>query len=165
MFLDRESCNDLMHEPLCKNRCFCLAARGSFCQDGDIIFCNDVDSLFKALGLQHNPQEWRLFIDSSKVSLKAVLLHNGNKHPSISVGYAVHMKETYETFKHMLSSIEYSKHSWRICADLKVIAVLVELQAGCTKCFCFLCQWDSRDRRKHYITRRCGPNDSSSCRV
>ncbi|GBM58387.1 hypothetical protein AVEN_185490-1 [Araneus ventricosus] len=66
--------------------CFCLAARGSFYQDGDVIFCNDVDLLFKALGLQHNPQEpWRLFIDSSKVSLKAVLLHNGNKHPSIPV--------------------------------------------------------------------------------
>ncbi|GBM70940.1 hypothetical protein AVEN_111996-1 [Araneus ventricosus] len=55
-----------MHEPLCKDRCFCLEARGSFCQDGDVIFCNDVDSLFKALGPQHNPQEWRLFIDSSK---------------------------------------------------------------------------------------------------
>ncbi|GBN02404.1 hypothetical protein AVEN_127726-1 [Araneus ventricosus] len=118
---------DSMHEPLCKDRCFCLAARGSFCQDGDVIFCNDVNSLFKALGLQHNPQEWRLFIDSSKVSLKAVLLHNGNKYPSIPVGYAVRMKETYETLKHMLSSIEYSKRSWHICANLKVIDVLVGL--------------------------------------
>ncbi|GBN50744.1 hypothetical protein AVEN_31435-1 [Araneus ventricosus] len=60
------------------------------------------------------------------------------------------MKETYETLKHMLSSIEYSKH---ICADLKVIAVLVGLQAGYTKFCCFLCQWDSRDRKKHYIRR------------
>ncbi|GBN16258.1 hypothetical protein AVEN_117115-1 [Araneus ventricosus] len=45
------------------------------------------------------------------------------------------MKETYGTMKHMLSSIEYSKHSWHICADLKVIAVLVVLQAGYTKFF------------------------------
>ncbi|GBM77678.1 hypothetical protein AVEN_226064-1 [Araneus ventricosus] len=74
-----------MHEPFCKDMCFCLEARGSFCKDGDVIFCNDVDSLLKALGPQHNPQEWSLFIDSSKVSLKAVLLHNGNKHPSILV--------------------------------------------------------------------------------
>ncbi|GBN53814.1 hypothetical protein AVEN_9744-1 [Araneus ventricosus] len=58
------------------------------------------------------------------------------------------MKETYETLKHMLSSIEYSKHSWHICADLKVIAVLVGLQEGYTKFFCFLCQWDCRDRKK-----------------
>ncbi|GBN89578.1 hypothetical protein AVEN_74631-1 [Araneus ventricosus] len=76
---------DSMHEPLCKGRCFCLAARGGFCQDGDVIFCNDVDSSFKALELQHNPQEWCLFIDSSKISLKAVLLRNGNHHPSIPV--------------------------------------------------------------------------------
>ncbi|GBM35765.1 hypothetical protein AVEN_108963-1 [Araneus ventricosus] len=86
---------DSMHESLCKDRCFCLAARGSFRQDGDVIFCNDVDSLFKALELQHNPQEWCLFIDSSKIRLKAVLLHNGNKHLPIPVGYAVRMKETY----------------------------------------------------------------------
>ncbi|GBN83255.1 hypothetical protein AVEN_214708-1 [Araneus ventricosus] len=64
------------------------------------------------------------------------------------------MKETYETLKHMFSSIEYSKHSWHIRADLKVIAVLVGLQAGYTKFFfCFLCQWDSRDRKKHYIKK------------
>ncbi|GBN37965.1 hypothetical protein AVEN_223736-1 [Araneus ventricosus] len=44
----------------------------------------------------------------------------------------------------MLSSIEYSKHSWHICADLKVIAVLVGLQASYTKFFCFLCQWDRK---------------------
>ncbi|GBN90225.1 hypothetical protein AVEN_24752-1 [Araneus ventricosus] len=139
---------DSVHEPLSKDRCFCFAARRSFCQDGDVIFCNDVNSLFKALGLQHNPQEWRLFIDSSNVSLKAVLVHNGIKHPSIPIGYAVRMKETYETLKHMLSSIEYSKHSWHVCAYLKVIAVLVGLQAGYTKFCCFLCQWDSRDRKK-----------------
>ncbi|GBO11701.1 hypothetical protein AVEN_232845-1 [Araneus ventricosus] len=58
------------------------------------------------------------------------------------------MKETYEALKHMLSSIEYSKHSWHICDDLKVIAILVRLQAVYTKFFCFLCQWDSRDRKK-----------------
>ncbi|GBO19253.1 hypothetical protein AVEN_162760-1 [Araneus ventricosus] len=139
---------DSMYEPLCKDRFFCLAARGSFRQDGDVIFCNDVDSLFKALELQHNPQEWRLFIDSSKVSLKVVVLHNGSKHPSVPENVAVRMKETYETLKHMLSSIEYSNHSRHICADLKVIAVLVRLQGGYTKFFCFLCQWDSRDRKK-----------------
>ncbi|GBM14537.1 hypothetical protein AVEN_101176-1 [Araneus ventricosus] len=88
-----------------------------FSRDGDVIFCNDVDSLFKALGLQHKPQDWRLFIDSSNVSLKAVLLHNGNKHPSIPVGYAVRMKETYENLKHMLSSIDVQQAPYT--ADLQ----------------------------------------------
>ncbi|GBL90906.1 hypothetical protein AVEN_28007-1 [Araneus ventricosus] len=67
------------------------------------------------------------------------------------VGYAVRMKETYETLKYMLSSVEYSKHSWHICSDLKVIYVLVGLQAGYTKFCCLRCQWDSKDRKKHYI--------------
>ncbi|GBM96233.1 hypothetical protein AVEN_250844-1 [Araneus ventricosus] len=64
---------DSMHEPHCKDRCFCLAALGSFCQDGDVIFCNDVDSSFKALELQHNSKEWRLFIDSSKLDCKQAI--------------------------------------------------------------------------------------------
>ncbi|GBN97066.1 hypothetical protein AVEN_79054-1 [Araneus ventricosus] len=63
------------------------------------------------------------------------------------------MKQTNETLKNMLFSIEYSKNSWHICADLKVIAVLIGLQAGYTKFCCFLCQWDSRDRKKHYIKK------------
>ena len=32
--------------------------------------------------INHNPLEWRLTIDSSKLSLKAVLLHSGNTLPS-----------------------------------------------------------------------------------
>ena len=67
-----------------------------FRQKGDLVFCYDADGLMNALGIKHDPQEWRLFIDSSKLSLKAVLLHNGNQHPSIPVGHAVHMKESYE---------------------------------------------------------------------
>ncbi|GBO24329.1 hypothetical protein AVEN_43531-1 [Araneus ventricosus] len=63
------------------------------------------------------------------------------------------MKETYETLQDMLSSIEYSKHSWHICADFKVIVVLVGLQADYTKFCCFLFQWDSKDGKKHCIKK------------
>jgi len=72
------------------------------------VFCYDVDGLMNALGNKHDQQEWRLFIDSSKLSLKAVLLHNGNQHPSIPVGHAAHMKETYENIKQLLNKLEYS---------------------------------------------------------
>ncbi|GBO31470.1 hypothetical protein AVEN_239510-1 [Araneus ventricosus] len=54
----------------------------------------------------------------------------------------------------MLSNIEYSKHSWHIRAALKVIAVLVGLQAGYTKFFFAFC--DSRTvgtEKKHYIKK------------
>ena len=33
-------------------------------------FCNDVCSVMEVLGHEYNPDQWRLFIDSSKVSLK-----------------------------------------------------------------------------------------------
>jgi hypothetical protein len=39
------------------------------------------------------------FIDSSKVSLKAVLLHRGNKLHSIPLAHAVHVKEMYENLQ------------------------------------------------------------------
>ena len=54
-----------------------------FCRkEDDLVFCYDVDGLMNALGIKHDPQEWRLFIDSSKLSLKAGLLHNENSiHP------------------------------------------------------------------------------------
>jgi hypothetical protein len=68
-----------------------------FRKEDDLVFCYDVDGLLNALGIQHDPQEWRLFIDSSKLNLKAALLHNGNQHPSIQVGHAVHMKESLNT--------------------------------------------------------------------
>ncbi|GBN06940.1 hypothetical protein AVEN_166467-1 [Araneus ventricosus] len=63
------------------------------------------------------------------------------------------MKETCETLKHMLSSIEYSKHSWHICADLKMIAVLVGLQAGYAKFFTFCSSGTVGTEKKYYIKK------------
>jgi hypothetical protein len=65
-----------------------------FRKEDDLVFCYNVDGLINVLRIKHDPQTRRLFIDSSKLSLKAVLLHNGNQHPSIPVGHAVHMKPT-----------------------------------------------------------------------
>ena len=59
-----------------------------------ICYCTNVDGLMNHLGYEHNPADWRLFIDSSKTSLKAVLLHNENSKPSISVGHGTSRKET-----------------------------------------------------------------------
>jgi hypothetical protein len=52
-----------------------------------------------------------LFIDSSKASLKAVLLHNGNKYPSVPLAHAVNMKESNENVKLLLEKIHYEKLS------------------------------------------------------
>lgn len=60
----------------------------------------------KRLGTTHDPTAWHLFIDSSKVSLKAVLLHNGNQNPSVPVKYCG-MQETYENMGKILAAIKY----------------------------------------------------------
>ncbi|UYV75034.1 hypothetical protein LAZ67_12002195 [Cordylochernes scorpioides] len=53
--------------------------------------------------------------------------------------------------KLLSKKIEYERYGWKICSDLKVIALLRGLQLGYTKFCCFLCEWDSRVRERHYI--------------
>ncbi|KAK2578077.1 hypothetical protein KPH14_001025 [Odynerus spinipes] len=121
-----------------------------FTTEKDLCYCHDVQSLFTQLGFLHKPKDWRLFIDSSKKSLKAVLLHNGNEYPSVPVAYGSKLKESYELFEVMLNKINYYRYKWNVCSDLKVIGLLMGLQRGYTKYCCFLCEWDSRARSSHY---------------
>lgn len=120
---------------------------------GGLCYCNDIPALFTKFGIEHDVHEWRLFIDASKSSIKAVLLHNGNVHPSVPVAYSVTLRETYPNLKEILECIHYAEHKWAICADFKVIAILTGLQSGYTKFCCFICLWDSRDRAQHYTRK------------
>ena len=51
--------------------------------------------------------------------------------------------------KVLLNLINYNEHKWKICGDLKVIAILLGMQLGYTIYCCFLYIWDSRDRSSH----------------
>jgi hypothetical protein len=77
--------------------CFCRRRQEEFkdffSQEDGVVFCNDVCSLMEVLGHECNPDQWRFFTDSSKLSLKMVLLHNGNKFPSDPLANAANMKE------------------------------------------------------------------------
>ncbi|KAL0829765.1 hypothetical protein ABMA28_003252 [Loxostege sticticalis] len=119
----------------------------------NICYCNDIETLMSELNIPYVTQEWRLFIDGSKTSLKAVLLHNGNKYASVPIAYSTVLKETYENIKSILDLIKYKDFRWKVCADLKVVAILLGLQGGFTKYCCFLCLWDSRATAKHYTTK------------
>lgn len=121
-----------------------------FSMTDNLVYCNNVNSLMEELERKHEPHEWRLFIDALKASLKAVFLFNGNTYPSVPIGHAVNMKETYDNIKFLLTCINYEQHQWRICADLKVVAIIFGLQLGYTKYCCFLCEWDSRATKQHY---------------
>ncbi|XP_017490682.1 PREDICTED: uncharacterized protein LOC108378884 [Rhagoletis zephyria] len=124
-----------------------------FSKTDDFCYCNNVNAMFAAFGENHNSDEWRIFIDGSKYSVKAVLLHKGNKEPSIPIGHSTKVKETYETMKELLKLIDYSSCNWKICCDLNVVAILTGLQGGYTKYSCFLCLWDSRADEKHFTQR------------
>ena len=126
-------------------------------EDG-VVFCNDVHSVMEALNHRYSTNDWRLFIDSSKASLKAVLLHNGNMYPSVPLAHAINMKETYESMKLLLQKIRYKKHESNIWGDLKVVALLLGMQLGYTKFCCFLCEWTVRIGNI-IMKRMCGRND------
>ena len=103
-----------------------------FSQQDGVVFCNYVCSVMEALGHEFNSDQWRLFIESSKVSLKLVLLHNGNKFPSVPKAHGANMKESYESMKLLLEKIKYDEFKWKLCGDLKVVALLLGMQLGQT---------------------------------
>jgi hypothetical protein len=89
-------------------------------EEASLVYCNNVGGLIGALGVAYQSEEWRLFIDSSSRSLKAVLLHNGNTNACVPVGHSVQMSETYSNMELLLNSLDYKSHEWLICGDLKV---------------------------------------------
>ena len=121
-----------------------------FSGDYELCYCNNIPGLFESIGINYDPNDWRLFVDSSKESMKAVLLHNENILPSVPVAYSTTLKENYITLQLILERINYNTNRWLVCADLKVVAILAGLRLGYTKYCCFLCLWNSRARSKHY---------------
>lgn len=73
-------------------------------------YCNNIPSLVNKMGMEYNADEWRLFIDGSTTSLKAVLLHRTNKKPSIPLGFSANMEEWYETLSQIMEKIKYEEH-------------------------------------------------------
>jgi hypothetical protein len=123
----------------------------------ELCFCINVDDLFKALGHIHVTSNWRLFVDSSKSGLKAVLLSTGSTLPSLPVGYSGSLKESYLNLRILLKSINYELYNWNFCGDMKVISLVMGLQLGYTKHCCFLCLWNSRDKESHYVVQHWPP--------
>jgi hypothetical protein len=76
-----------------------------FIMQSKVTACKNVEGLMAAMNIMYNLEEWRLFIDPSMYRLKAVLLHKGNKLPSIPVACAVHKNETYENVKESASCV------------------------------------------------------------
>ena len=65
-----------------------------FDQENYLMYCTDPKRLVEKFGICHNHEEWKIFFDSSKRNLIAVLLHTSSKYASILVGYSLIMKES-----------------------------------------------------------------------
>ena len=131
-----------------------------FKMESSLVACTDINGLMQTFSINNNRLDWRLFIVSSKLSLKAVLLHNVYILPSILVGHSVHNKESYGNMKILFEAIDYYKFKWQICGEIKVIALLLAQQRESKKYCCFICEWDSRDRVLHY-SRKDWPDKKS----
>lgn len=108
-------------------------------------FCNNVERLMFELGIEkYEPHKWRIFIDSNKTSLKAVLLYEDSTKKPVPIFYATDKEETYKTMKWVLNTVEYNRHLWRASCDLKVVTLLSGIQSGYTKNCCAYCRFDSR---------------------
>ena len=81
----------------------------------NLLFCDNIEGLITTMGTSYIPLEWRLFIDSSKRSMKCVLLHNGNKLAFIPIEHSIQMKKTYENMFSICNRIKYVEHKWIIC--------------------------------------------------
>ena len=99
--------------------------------EDDFVYCNSIQGLLSELILpEHNADEWRLLIDSSKRSLKCVLLHNGNKFACVPIGHSVIVKEHDMNVKMVLQKLRYSEHNWAICVDFEMGNFLLGYQGG-----------------------------------
>ena len=96
-----------------------------FKMEKNLLFCDNIEGLITTMRTSYIPLEWRLFIDSSKRSMKCVLLHNGNKLAFILIEHSIQMKETYENMFSILNKIKYVEHKWIICGNLNVLSMLL----------------------------------------
>jgi hypothetical protein len=49
--------------------------------------------------------------------------------------------------------MKYHEYNRYLCGDMKILGMLFGKQGGYTKFPCFLCEWDSRARDKHWTTK------------
>ena len=55
--------------------------------------------------------------------------------------------------KLLLGKFKYDEFKWKLCGYPKVVALLLGMQLGYTKYCCLLCEWESRDKKNHYVNK------------
>ena len=114
-----------------------------------VAYCKDIDGLFRYYMKEHDPNKYRIFIDSSVESLVIALLKNHidpnePREPPIILLYSPHCRENRTSIERCLQLIKYRDLNWMVIADLKIVTILLGLTAGNSKYPCHLCEFDSR---------------------
>ena len=76
-----------------------------FPEGDNYVFCDNVSNFMQQSGVLYDASQWRLFIDSSKTSLKGLLLHNSDEYASIPIAHSFYLKESHENMKTILEAI------------------------------------------------------------
>ena len=118
-----------------------------------MVYCNNIAGLIESLCMKYDAMEWKLFIDSSTRSLKAILLNIGNILSSIPIRQSVELDESHQTMECLLFDFNYHKHKWLICANLEVVERILGLQEGYTKYPGFICLWESRAHSQRHVRK------------
>ena len=123
--------------------------------DGRHCFCSNIGGLFKCLSLNHDPRDWLCLMVVPNSVWK---LYFSTKEIWNPIARSVHLHESYEHMNLSLHTIDYARCSWKICWNLKVIGMLMEMQSSFTKYY--LCLWNSRAFNKGCVNSNWSPRIS-----
>lgn len=127
-------------------------------EENTFAYCSNIAGLMGFMNIEYKSEDWRLFIDLSKRSLKAVLISVTNKtKTSVPIAMTSNIKESYESMKMILDAVKYQAHVWQICTDLNVISLLTGAYSAYTKIMCFDCVWNYRFHWNQYQERNWMP--------
>ena len=105
-------------------------------------FCPCITGLMDTLGPNYVKDKSRLFLDSSKRSIKAFFLYHKSHCASVAVGHPMHLKERYKYLVLSLKIVSYVDHDWTTRSGLNVIYKIFGITGGCTKLPSFIHDWD-----------------------
>ena len=70
-----------------------------------------MQGLIETFVISNKAEDWKLFIDAFKTSMKALLHYNGPYVPSVPFGHSMEISATYENIKMLLKLIKYHQHN------------------------------------------------------
>ena len=109
--------------------------------ESNLVNCNNVHDIVTTLNIDHNREERKLFTDSTKLNLKAVLPHHGRVLPSVTVRHTIRMNHMIT--RKLLNCLNCKKYQQHLSGDLEDVVICLGLQNGCIKFCCLLCELDS----------------------